>query len=782
MAIEVSIDAQPTGGLRVIGEIPPLRPCRLEGRNGVGKTVAVRLLSLASGHQPYSDDPVSWRSLRAQIGNATIRFSGLVGLQAGAQLTLTPDDWPDEVPFEIGDWLGTLVLDGDSQPASALFDRLEVVHLSGTERLDNTIDRRRGTYRVALRETAHRLRELEGQRLELGEMTERVAPLTPEQENDDRQRRGEGERRLQDLVPRHEKLQARLKALQKASTLQMLIEAGTDPDRDAEIARVRKERAEAEHKLKRAQAELTAAVKELSQGSAIQKELAKEERRLTRVRKRETEARKRRVELAELAGLPQVAESTDDVLPAEVAAEIAEGLAEATEKLRELEHALYRNALTDQQRAIHDELTVVVDGAVSSGNSDLVVGQMDDHDVTVGELAKALNTPPSRPHDIDDAQLKQLRETHAALRSLDELIEAAPSIERDKQEVLESIRRLRSKAPEQDALEQRVDHARTDQQDAQGLADALSRRLGVLQAGRLENPAEAESDRDEILTHEKVKLDQLPEAVTHALTEQASGAGELATTREIVADLEAADVRRRVARRTLAAQLRSEPNLGWARDLAGLATSGAKNEDVDWRRFSERLQSVRGAVASLVDDVEALDAVLTTGPGASGRYGDAIRQALEEEAVKDFSDRPLLEALFDSGTITHFDLGNSTVSWRTAGGEARSRPLTAFSSGEGALGFIRARLRQIAAASHDNRLIFLDEFGAFIAADARRPLAELLTGDETGSLASQIIVMLPLQVDYRAELDQTTGALHQRYTERVAQIDDHDYFVEEFSP
>src|SRR6266702_1905516 len=50
-------------GLRLIEEIPDQRLCRLEGRNGIGKTMAVRLLELVTGGQPYAGLDLTWQSL-----------------------------------------------------------------------------------------------------------------------------------------------------------------------------------------------------------------------------------------------------------------------------------------------------------------------------------------------------------------------------------------------------------------------------------------------------------------------------------------------------------------------------------------------------------------------------------------------------------------------------------------------------------------------------------------------------------------------------------------------
>jgi hypothetical protein len=45
-------------GIRVIDEIPDLRLCRVEGLNGIGKTLAIHLLEICTGQQPYAGPTV----------------------------------------------------------------------------------------------------------------------------------------------------------------------------------------------------------------------------------------------------------------------------------------------------------------------------------------------------------------------------------------------------------------------------------------------------------------------------------------------------------------------------------------------------------------------------------------------------------------------------------------------------------------------------------------------------------------------------------------------------
>ena len=70
-----SIDAETRGGLRVIPTIPNIERCWLEGRNGIGKTVAVRLLELVAGKQPFRSDGDAWAALKENLGPTTVVIS-----------------------------------------------------------------------------------------------------------------------------------------------------------------------------------------------------------------------------------------------------------------------------------------------------------------------------------------------------------------------------------------------------------------------------------------------------------------------------------------------------------------------------------------------------------------------------------------------------------------------------------------------------------------------------------------------------------------------------------
>src|SRR5207237_728937 len=136
----------------------------------------------------------------------------------------------------------------------------------------------------------------------------------------------------------------------------------------------------------------------------------------------------------------------------------------------------------------------------------------------------------------------------------------------------------------------------------------------------------------------------------------------------------------------------------------------------------------------------------------------------------------IVDAIFDAGEFIALDLAAMTVRWRTDEGELRSRPLAAFSSGERAFAYTRTRLQALGPQARST-VVALDEFGAYLARDRLKQLVSFLEHDVLGTIANQVVIVLPLLRDYEAELEDTTGPLHEELAARVEDLRAHGYFV-----
>lgn len=779
MAIEVRITAAVAGGLEVIPHIPPERPCRLEGRNGIGKSVAIRLLSLISGHQAYADDPPAWRSLKKLVGPTTITLVGLAGAHREAVVTLTPDLWPDDPILELGDWLGALTLDAEPASLSQLFAALDVVHLSGTERLVDTFHRHEARFRAALEATRANLLKSEDQRARLADLADQLAALTPGSADRDAQALRALERRIATAGDELEDATLRLSQLQRAAALDSMLAAPSD-DRQAALEGARRREAEAEATLAASRARLDAAIQGLGRGNQRQKKRAAAEDRLRRLTHELAATRDARSRSAASLDLTNLAACQADHLTPELLEHLEQEIAEAGRLTAALRRRKYESQLTTEQSDIRAELTVVLDGAIDGGHGHFVAARLDGKDVSVAELRDgvAITATSYQPPETDAALAASL-ERFEALTSIQRLDTKTRTLTAQIADVQREIQELPG-APDSDALTAEVAAAREATEQAQAAAQLAATQLGQLSTGLLDDNAAADA-ADQILqilqTHDLAAPD-LPAAVAAASTRVTRLMGDLDAMQRSSADLRDADTRRKVRRREWESRLATAPEHAWL--LAGLAWDVKRPDSLPWATLAQRVSAARDTADRLVRDIEGLSAA-TTGT-RSNEYAEARRHALEREGVKDFADEHVTEALFNDGAVESLDLRDNTVTWHTSAGERRTRPLSAFSSGEQALGFIRARLRQLTASEADNRLIFLDEFGAFVSADRRKPLAELLADDSLHALSSQIIVVLPLQVDYASELPQTRGELRTRYAERVHDIDSRGYFAERFDP
>lgn len=798
MTLEVTVTGYPTGGLKVIKHIPPIRPCRLEGRNGIGKSALIRLLVLVSGKQPYLDEPASWASMRRLVGPITITLRGLAGAASEAIIRLTPEKWPDRPVETIGDWVGELSLDGKPTPMAELFDLLEVVHLSGTERLADTLSQQTGRLHRSVSAMNTRLAELDDQRADLGELAEQLSQASPVQDDADRTHRKAAQDQLSDISKRLDRARPLADDLTEASMFAAMVEGGSVAEHEAKLKDLQQQLEEAHARVQLAEEAQVRALSELSEGNQVQKEIAKRERRVQALERTLTKLLTRLAELAprlEAAGLPADAESLDSgqlrILEQATAA--------AADRQHQLHLVAARSHRTREENQLVDDVRVVLDDAAASGLSRTVLARVHDIDITVGELRSNLGYLPVDDSDLGDLTAANLE--LAELREVAELYTKRETTISARDELLEEMQQLDPDAADHDELRTRASDARAELDDATAAVRALNMRIGALSRGVLGDDGEVidfAARLSEILERHGVVADRLQTSLSDALMDVATLSKEAGETQGRIEELARSEQRRRRLRTSLRREAESDPDKAWLGELAeklnrtSSSTSRSVGDpwadgewpDATWQALADHVNGFKNTLDRLVGAVAGLD-VTTTRPLstlAATAMDSAVKSVVEDEALKELSARPIVDALFDGGTLKRVSLdeGESTVTWDTPEGDSRTRPMSAFSSGQQALGFMRARLQQVADETHENRLVFLDEFGAFISAEQRRPLADLLTSSELQTLTDQVVVVLPLQADYGGELDETTGELHEQYERRARDVDAEGYFTEEF--
>jgi hypothetical protein len=788
VTLEVRVESAATGGLKIINHIPPERPCRLEGRNGIGKSALVRLLVLISGVQPYRGEPAPWRSLRKLIGPTVIIIEGLSGEHSAARIQLTPNAWPTDPVETIDDWLGVLMLDGKKAPVQSLFELLDIVHLSGTERLTDTLKQQTGRLAVALSDVALRLNAMDDQRAELGEVAEHLQFVSPREAASERTK---WERAAADRRKVQDELQAAKPVaddLSRATALTALVETGDAAEHQRQLQELRPELEAARHRLQAAEAIHNKAVAALAKGTAAQRQAAKVERQLGAIKKTMDSLLARQEELG--AQLESLQIPTDaDALEAAQQEALEDAFAAMSERQRRLQVVAARNRRTDAENQLLDDVRVVLDDAVEHGLGDTVLARVNGNDITVAQFRDGLGFLGT-VRDADLEELSAATRELAELSELKDLFARRVALQKDDNRLRAELQRLEPAAAGHDELREKASQTRAALDAASSQVRSHTVQIGALSRSTLggNDVIDVEGHIRDLLEKHKVEAGRLPAA--------------LADAQAIVLDLQTRDenlareiellsanaIRRRIQREALRRQSENGEKLNWLGQLSALATPAVKDQtvlhdwpDETWQHISDHVVRSKEALARLVNDVSGLQAIAGQTTSQTSRLGNAIKAVSEADALAELSAAPIADALFDGGDVVRVSMDEESITWTTPAGETRTRPLTAFSSGEQALGFMRARLQQIADQHAGNRLIFLDEFGAFISADRRRPLAELLTSDELQALAEQVVVVLPLQADYANELGETTGALHEVYAERARAVAEHGYFTEVFT-
>lgn len=786
MAIEIRVESHASGGLRLIGHLPSIRPCLLEGKNGVGKSALIRVLTLASGQQPFMSDPGAWRSLKRLIGPTQVVIDGMDGPSAAARLVLTPDEWPDEPTSQIGEWLGKLELDGSPAPVADLFGAFDVVHVAGTERLVDTLHQRKEGLVASIRETRRRLGLIEEQRAEFGEIAEQLNRVSPRRAEDDRVASEAATRELAEIADDLGAASKRLNDLSEASGLRALLDAGKSSGAEVELRLVRAKIEAARLQLAESERAHEFAVEALTKGTQAQKNAAKLERQLSAVSKKLDSLAARQEWLSDRlgeVGLDPGLDTLDD--PASSA--LATALTAARLSQREAIREAARARRTYEENQVLDELRVVLDAALDRGLGELLVAVLDGVHATVGKLSSSLGVVEG---DGDHSgNYANANSRVAELTELQAIFAERGAARTSARKADEELGSLGTKIAGHDELRDAAKLARANLDEASARLRSLNMQLGAMSRAGLSgaDAEDAEQRFAELLGLHGVPVFELNQYIASSQIEHAKLSQRDEALATQIRELGDRAVRRRVDREALKRRWLNHPEFGWVGTLAdsfgadqGCEAGKEDWSDVTWQRLADHVESVKSATTELVQRIEGLESVGSS-HGQAGPLVDALDAVVERDAVDLLSAQPIADALFDGGEISRVNLEEESITWHTGAGEVRTRPLSVFSSGEQAFGFMRARLQQVAVTREANRVVFLDEFGAFIAADRRRSLANLLTTDQLKELRNQVFVVLPLQADYEAELAETTGDLHDLFESRARSIREIGYFTEVFA-
>jgi chromosome segregation ATPase len=787
--MQISIEAQPIGALRVLPLLPDAQLAVLEGLNGIGKTLTVRLLQICTGTMPYRVGSPAWPSLCRGLGEFTIRITGISGANT-IEWTADTREWLnyDDVatlPFK------RVAVDGSACRLSDV-RRLLIVHrLAGDETLIETLAQQAENGEGAVRRWARIARETTNSpigRLEsaatdalrmLGEWTgSRYASLGEEIKKSEAH-----------VLSLNGEL---LAAAERKSKLTKVVELRRDveryrsiaPDLRSRIQTVDDEIVTARQELERTQSRLIRLAEHAARTEPAIRELQNAERTLRRNQDKLTRA-----------------------IGSVATAAAALGIAPSRQAVNDEMHALRGKiqALSTKQLSMDSApaMRLLLDGASSifaggelRGLGDQVAFDDPETDLqlTVRNIRAGfsnrrnqLEGQPPPPEAL--AVLEQLRSMQTRLVQVERLAEQLTSVERYRRLALANESRVdRALAianPSANAQLQVLQRQRR-QLDAtildlageraalrQQLGDLGGEPLGVLQA-RLQV----------LMSETNVAQEDLAAVVESATSNEQSARVASAQAEQVLADLRR-DVARAEAdvRRTIRSLARSG-ELGWlgseivgqleitsgsdlTQQLAALDRLRAQLESAAERIGTHRVQlaAVEAALRGVGRHLRGLDAEAT-------EYVPQLEKWFSRKFGEWFnSDKIRAELLPEADGPITVDVREREVRW-SEGLRERSRPLEAFSSGEQAFAYTRARLAQLdeEVAAAPNRLIVLDEFGAFIAHDRLSGLLSYLKRRVQKYETDQVLVILPLSHDYASEAENSIGTQKEQFERFARQV------------
>jgi hypothetical protein len=167
---------------------------------------------------------------------------------------------------------------------------------------------------------------------------------------------------------------------------------------------------------------------------------------------------------------------------------------------------------------------------------------------------------------------------------------------------------------------------------------------------------------------------------------------------------------------------------------------------------ADRLASLSGYLGSVAAGIapRARDTAPATPADYQRTLGAPLQTWVENALAESLTTPELLAQLFDGAERVRVGLDDLTLTWRPPGGGVQKRPLEAFSSGEQAFAYTRANLLRISRERRPGQsvVVFLDEFGAFVARDRLGQLMHFVEHEALGVVADQVVVMLPLSRNY----------------------------------
>lgn len=752
--MKFEFSAKPRGGIKLIEGIDNHRLCWLEGRNGIGKTLAIRLLELITGRQPYADAQAAWDSLRSNLGRTEIDITELRNHE-NLRVVLTPSEWPQEP--SAGTSLGVAYLDGKETDFLHVRDLLKVSRIAGDETI---IHQFREFIRVDSRLVDRQNKRLGSEIEEFGttidSLVELIGDLSPQVMKEAEERLNLAKRDCEEAREQHQEAKeyARdVEGLDKlVATLEDLKEQG--PDLQAEL----REAAEKIEVLDQHRKTLTTKQEKFLTGENKESLFSEQKKLLKR----------QEMQAARIVRERTAAGTILEEYNLSVDSDVNEELDKARNERADLERNKEAFEASPGVTSLIDSLSTpleAIEGMSLDSENILVIrnGRFSARQVRDGLRRRKTEIVATREQSLleeletaianADKKIKRIEEAEELLQSAERAAGRLDKTERDihvnsKQIEVNSDEEHKKLAEELKSVEQEyLELIRTQV--------VLRGREAIL----YQEGSESElSDRTAKLADDLGVSTTPAETVSEAHTQEIYLRGVLKNAEDelYAAKVHLSELQRRIAE--VVDELEYGANYEWLRDGVGNRLPASHLDDLESLRRIDILAGSLKKARALTNDLEnQTDTILRTLQQLSGdapplksdrprSYRSVLAKYYERQFGDLLNNDEVQNTLFEGGRFESLDYENQSISWLDINGEPKKRPLEAFSSGERAFAYMLASVLQHSKDRAENRVLVLDEFGAFVEAERLDRLKRFLRQRVLkAGLADQIVVILPLR-------------------------------------
>lgn len=754
------VEHRRTTGLKLVHRLGIGRVTRLEGYNGVGKSALVRLIQVCVGQHPYPTDATLWTSFRQGVRGARVTLTGIEGANS-IEWVLNPDSWQGDANGV--DKLGEIRIDGATATLARVQELVDIRTILGTEDLSRTLSRqlalRSGRVRTGAGEGSELQTRLDSIDVLLRQVEVALRPL--------------GDVDLRGLYMDKERLTSALTDARKSLEMAESADSTVSEARlvQARLDRVRDQGGDLAVKIEELDNTLTnldAAFSNLAkdleaagQGNATavaaRKELSLAQKHLGRQQQR---ARERESDVARIVRTLQIESAGALLVKAQHALTLSQ--LEATTQQLSVLHA------APEVADLCEDLAARLQRAEVKGLGDETVIEDANLDIslTATQLRVLLSAYVGRLRQLPaPEEAERLQGEADALRGRLTLLgslldatataaEAAQSLHAAEDRLQAAVKRVAetSNSDVTELLARREELTR-------GLAEAAAHRADLIRA---REELGGGADEGQLMTELSAILANLEMPAEQLEAESGRTAASRQNAQDTVRGLlaEQHGVTRRLSSSEhqlveLCRVIAEDPALAWlhraiGRQLPALDAAPPVQAEILGRlaetvaNLRERITKLKQGVARGLRTLELAQTYLRS-PGGESREELAGVLAWFSDVVSPwFNTEQLRTTVFEGADRITVNLADMSVAWDVEGGLA-SRPLSAFSSGERAFAYTRAQLATIdQEATPLNRLVVLDEFGAFIARDWQHRLEQFLLEHSRERPRDSTLLILPL--------------------------------------